>query len=524
MVRRSLAEATEAMKGRLVTGEGSRVFEGAALDSRKVRSGQLFFALVGERTDGHRFVADAGRRGAAGAVIHRDVETVPGAAERESVTPDPPSLGLIRVDDTYDALHDLTRHVRRQVPEHLVAITGSVGKTTTKELLAALLARRFRVARNPGNLNNLFGFPLALLGIPDDTEWMVAEMGMSTPGELGRVSRLGLPDVAVFTNVRPVHLEFFDSVRAIAEAKAELLEGLREGGLVVVNAADPELVRIARRHRERDPQTRVVGYRVEPDPTEPEGKSVPAHGLEPDYRAIGLEPLPAREGVGGSGGSGGPGHRFRLVTPRGTVPVELPLHGVHNVENFLAAAATAAELGVPLEDLAAAARDSRPAAGRGVVHRLAGEITVLDDSYNSNPAALSRALEAARALPARRRWVVLGDMLELGPKGPEFHRAAGREAVRGGFDPVCGVGELARELVRAAADTGGAVETVWFANAAGAADWAAAQLSDGDLVLVKGSRGVELEAVVQRLLESRGATPERPTTSDRGSSDTGGGV
>ena len=523
------------MKGRLVAGEGSRVFDGAALDSRKVRPGRLFFALVGERTDGHRFVADAGRRGAAAAVIHRDVDPRHGSEERDPVSPelvlpDLPSLGLIRVEDTYHALHDLTRHVRRQVPEHLVAITGSVGKTTTKELLAALLARRFRVARNPGNLNNLYGFPLALLGVPDDTEWMVAEMGMSTPGELGQVSRLGRPDVAVFTNVRPVHLEFFDSVRAIAEAKAELLEGLRRGGLVVVNAADPELVRIARRHRERDPRARVVGYRVEAA-----GEPVSEHRLDPDYRATDLEPFPAREG---HGGSKGPGHRFLLATPRGAVAVELPLHGLHNVENFLAAAAAAAELGVSLEDLAVAARDLVPAAGRGEVHRLPGAVTVIDDSYNSNPAALSRALEGARALPARRRWAVLGDMLELGPKGPELHRDAGREAVRRGFDPICGVGELTRELVRAAADTaadrGDPVATPWFEAAAEAADWAAGELRDGDLVLVKGSRGVGLEAVVQRLLESRGTTPEPPgspereardgDSSDRGSRDTERGV
>lgn len=495
------------MKGRLVAGEGSRVFDGAALDSRKVRPGQLFFALEGERTDGHRFVADAGRRGAAAAVIHRDPE---GHAPEGTETPDRGSLGLIRVEDTYHALHDLTRHVRGQVPEHLVAITGSVGKTTTKEILAVLLARRFRVARNPGNLNNLFGFPLALLGIPDDTEWMVAEMGMSTPGELGRVSRLGRPDVAVFTNVRPAHLEFFDSLHAIAEAKAELLEGLRPGGLVIVNAADPELVRIACRHRQRDPSSRVVGYRVESEGVEPEGVEL---DLEADYRVSGLGPIPAQ---GSPGGWDGPGHRFRLVAPRGTVSVELPLHGLHNVENFLAAAATAAELGVPLEELAAAAGDLVPAAGRGEVHRLPGEVTVLDDSYNSNPAALSRALEGAEAFPARRRWAVLGDMLELGGEGPELHRAAGREAVRRGFDPVCGVGELARDLVRAAAETGEQVATPWFATAAEAADWAVDELSDGDLVLVKGSRGVGLETVVGRLLETRRTAP------DRSSSGTGG--
>lgn len=471
------------MAGRLLTGEGSRVFTGAALDSRKVEPGQLFFALEGERTDGHRFVGDAGERGAAAAVIHRDIV-------REALLAE---LGLIRVENTYTALHALSRHVRRQVPERLVAITGSVGKTTTKEQLAVLLGRRFRVARNPGNLNNLFGFPLALLNIPDDTEWMVAEMGMSTPGELREISRLGRPDVAVFTNVRPVHLEFFGSVRAIAEAKAELLDGLREGGLVVANAADPEVVRIARRHRERDPRARVVEYRME-EPGQSETGVQATDYRATDYRATDIAAL-----------EDGPGHRFRLETPQGSVSVELPLLGLHNVENFLAAAAAAAELGIPPADLASAAAGLEPAAGRGEIHRLPGGVVVIDDSYNSNPSALDRALEGAVALRdstgTRRCWAVLGDMLELGEEGPAFHHRAGLQAVRQGFGLVAGVGELARELVRGTDEANGRTE--WFATAAEAAEWAAKELRDGDLVLVKGSRGVGLEAVVRRLLEER---------------------
>ena len=318
------------MAGRLVAGEGSRVFDGAALDSRRVEPGQLFFALEGECTDGHRFVADAGRRGAAAAVVHREVEVDPGEVEPgEHASGDPvqgvespeagaetsaEDFGLIRVDNTFGALHDLTRHVRRQVPERLVALTGSVGKTTTKELLAVLLARRYRVARNPGNLNNLYGFPLSLLNIPDDTEWMVAEMGMSTPGELGRVSRLGRPDVALLTNVRPVHLEFFDSLRAIAEAKAELFEGLRAGGLVVANAGDPEVVRVVRRHQRRDSRVRVAWFRLEtgdaesPPSTATDEETPETETPEAQYRATDIEPPPP---------AAGPGHRFRLHTAEG---------------------------------------------------------------------------------------------------------------------------------------------------------------------------------------------------------------
>ncbi len=444
------------MEGRVIGGDAAAVWRGAALDSRRVAGGELFFALAGKRDDGHRFVAAALEAGAAAAVVSRPVEAPAGAA-------------LIRVDDTYEALHRLTRAVRARTPRHLVGITGSVGKTTTKELLAAMLACRYRVAASPGNLNNLYGFPLALLGIPEETEWMVAEMGMSTPGELGGVSRLGRPDVAVFTNVRPVHLVNFRSVEAIAEAKAELLEGLAEGGLVVANRDDRRVVAIAERHAGP-----VAWFGVE---------------READYRA--LEPRPEQDR---------PGTRFTLAAGARRVPVRLALHGLYNVENFLAAAACAHRLGVELEAIAAAAAAARPAAMRGVLHRLPGGACLIDDSYNSSPAALSRALESARQLEARRHWAVLGEMLELGDGAAEMHLEAGREAARKGFSPVVGVGELARELVRGARQEG--AEAAWYADAAAAVE-AAAALRAGDLLLVKGSRAVGLEAVVAALLRGR---------------------
>ncbi len=447
------------MEGTVIAGSGESVWSGAALDSRKVAGGELFFALPGETSDGHLFVADALERGAAAAVVHRQV-------------PKPPAGALIRVDETFAALHALTRAVRRRVPGRLAGITGSIGKTTTKELLAAMLARRFRVAASPGNLNNLYGFPLSLLGIPDDTEWMVAEMGMSTPGELARISRLGRPDVAVFTNVRPVHLEFFGTLRAIADAKAELFEGLAADGLVVANVDAPEVARICSGRSQR-----VVWYGLE-------GSA--------EVRAEGVEAAPA----------GRDGSRFRLVAGGRSAAVELPLHGRYNVANFLAAAACAHALGIAAEEIAAAAAAARPAAMRGVVHRLAGGTLVIDDSYNSNPEALARALESAAALPAARRWAVLGEMLELGPGAPDFHARAGATAARLGFSPVVGVGEGARPLVDAARSAG--VEGRWLADAAAAAAAAAAILEPGDVVLVKGSRGVGLEAVVRGLLAAGG--------------------
>jgi UDP-N-acetylmuramoyl-tripeptide--D-alanyl-D-alanine ligase len=467
LVRATLAEAAAAMDGTLSGAPREASWEGAAIDSRAVAPGVLFFALPGARTDGHRFVPQALASGAAAVVVHDE-----GAA--------PETAPRIAVADTFTALHALTRRVRERVPKRLVGITGSVGKTTTKELLAAMLGSRFRVARTPGNLNSLYGFPLSLLNIPDDTEWMVAEMGMSTPGELARLSRLGRPDVAVFTVVRPVHLEFFGSLREIAEAKAELLQGLAPDGLVVANADDPEVARIGRRHAESG--GRVVWY-----------------GRAGDVQALDARPAEV---------AGGLGSRFRLVAPREnteSAEVLLPLHGLYNVDNCLAAAAAAWALGMRLPEIAAAVAGVRPSAMRGVVHRLPDGVTLIDDSYNSNPAALARALESAALLPAARRWAVLGDMLELGPGGPGFHREAGRRAAELGFSPVVGVGALARELAAGAAEAG--AESAWYPDAAAAAAPVAEMVRPGDLLLVKGSRGVGLDRVVRELLAVAAAPP-----------------
>ena len=454
MVSGRVSEAATAMQGRLISGSAEAQWVGAALDSRAVSGGELFFALEGDRTDGHRFVLQALERGARAAVVSQPVEARVGD-------------GLIEVDDTFSALHRLTRDVRSRIPEHLVAVTGSVGKTTTKEILATLLGSKFRVARNPGSLNNLYGFPIALLGIPDDTQWMVAEMGMSTPGELGQVSMLGRPDVAVFTNVRPAHLEAFGTLRAIAEAKAELLQGLRADGLVIANRDDSEVARLVERH-----DGDVAWFAVVADG---------------DYTVADVHQLPAGQGTA-----------FRLIAGEEEEDIELPLHGLYNVENFLAAAACAHRLGVSLSAIGEAAAHIEGQPMRGQLHRLAADRVLIDDCYNSNPTALLQALRSARELTGQRHWAVLGDMLELGETAPDLHRQAGREAAELGFSPIVGVGELARDLVEAASAAG--AQTRWYESAGAAAEQLAAEMRSGDVVLIKGSRGVGLEAVVESIL------------------------
>jgi UDP-N-acetylmuramoyl-tripeptide--D-alanyl-D-alanine ligase len=476
----SASEAALAMAGRLAAGDPAARFGGAAIDSRAVRPGELFFAFRGERADGRAFVAEALARGAAGAVV----ESVDRRGGEPLVRLPAGSEGfLIEVGNTGDALVELARALRDRAPEQLAGITGSAGKTTTKELLSAMLARRFRVSRTAGNFNNRIGLPVSLLNVPDDTEWMVAEMGMSSAGELRELSLLARPDLAVFTVVRPVHLEFFDSVRAIAEAKAELLAGLASDGWVVANADDPEIARIARRHRE-ERGGRIIWYgQSEPGPL--------------DLRAVDVLAQPD-----------GLGTRFTLEVEGERLPVHLALHGAYNVENFLAAAAAAWSIGVPLEEIVEVAAEMPSAIGRGEVHRLeleGGIAFLIDDSYNSNPDAVRKALAGAAGIfPSNRpngrsgrRVAILGDMLELGADGPAFHREAGAQAAALGFSPVVGVGELARELVAGAA--AGGAEAVHLSEAAAAADWAAEHLAAGDVVLVKGSRGVRLDRVVDRM-------------------------
>lgn len=463
LIEHSLAEAAAMMDGALL-GDGAARWSGAAIDSRRVEGGELFFALPGQKTDGHDFAARALAAGAAAAVVHRDLD-LPGPS--------------IKVEDAYQALHQLTRAIRRRQPEHLVGITGSAGKTTTKELIAAFLGRSWRTEKSPGNYNNLYGFPLALLGAADDCQWLVAEMGMSVPGELAEVSRLGRPDVAVYTNVRPVHLENFGTLEAIAEAKSELLAGVPDGGVMVANADDPRVMGIAEKFaRERGGV--IVTYALEAQDAQVRGRD--------------LEPLES-----------GPGTRFTLESPQGSIALSLPIHGLYNVENCLAAAACALHLGVPLGELQPALDDFRPASHRGEIAKAEAGFLIVDDCYNSNPDAAKKALLSASRLPGRRHVAVLGDMLELGPRELEFHSEVGREAAQLGFDFVLAVGRRSRQLLGAVLAGGGSGAAVDDATAAVA--WLKAapdellggSLGEGDVVLVKASRGMALESVVEFL-------------------------
>jgi UDP-N-acetylmuramoyl-tripeptide--D-alanyl-D-alanine ligase len=439
---------------------------GYSIDSRQIDPGQLFFAIRGRRLDGHEFVPDVLGRGAAGAVVER------GFWESSSPETRP---SLIPVQNTTEGLQRLARAVRRLWAGRLIAITGSTGKTTTKEIIAALLSSRYSVLKSRGNLNNDYGLPLALLGLEASHEVAVVELAMSAPGEIARLAKIAEPQVGVVTNVAPAHLQFFDSVDSIARAKRELIEELRARGksaTAVLNFDDARVRKFAE------------GF---------EG-SVLTFGLGEGatFRALDVQ----SQSTGGS--------RFRVKGPKMEADFDLPLPGEHNVENALAALAAASIFAVPVASLQQALGDFKNLSRRGEILTLPGNILVLDDCYNSNPRAMEKMIETLAGWPGReRRIAVAGEMLELGPTSPELHREAGRKVAESGIDCLIAVQGDARFFLEGALEAGmDARKAVFFPDAASAGLYCKRLLRAGDAMLVKGSRGVNLEKVIELLKNS----------------------
>jgi len=446
----SLADVAAAAGARA---EGAAELSGVAVDSRQVRPGDLFVAIRGARVDGHDYAREAMARGAKALLGERRPATLP--AEFPAVLAPQPEAVLLR----------LGAAAKKAAGFRLAAITGSAGKTTTKDFTAAILARRFRVEKTPGSQNSQIGFPMSVMNLPRRPDWMVGEMGMSEPGNLATLSRAFQPTVAAILLVAAAHLQYFASVDAIADAKAEILEGLEPGGTFVANADDPRVAAIAARHRGR-----VVRF----------GRGA---GADVTARDVASE---------------GAGSRFVLATPEGEASVRLPLPGPHQVSNFLAAAAIGFAVGVPPSECAAASETLTPAAHRGELKRHASGAVLYDDAYNANPASMRAALDTLAGLPARRRIAVLGDMLELGPDEERLHREVGAAAAR--VDLLVAVGPRARFLAEAAVAAGlapGAVRFVGSAEEAAAA--LAGILASGDAVLFKASRAIGLDRAVARL-------------------------
>ncbi len=447
--------------GRMAVGRPDVTVTGVSIDSRRVKPGDLFVAIRGERFDGHRFTDEALRNGAVGFVVS-DLTAVPAAAAGTG------DVFVIVVDETVRALQLLGRYVRRESGARVVAITGSVGKTTTKELIAAVLAPRFDVFRNHGNLNNHIGLPLSLLELRRCPDVAVVELGMNHAGEIRTLVELAEPEVRVWTNVAEVHAEFFVSVDAIADAKAEILEMSDTDTELVANAGDARVMK------------RIAGF--------PGRVTTFGVGTQADVSARDVEHL----GLDGMAAS--------VQTPEGARPMRTPLLGEGNVANVLAAVAVALRLQVPLDDVLSRVATFAAQSGRGEVLRL-GRITVVDDSYNSNPLALQRALVSVGGDSVSRRIAVLGEMLELGSRSRVLHEQCGRAVADAGFDVLVAVGGAdARALADSATDSGlSSAHVSTFARSEDAADHVETLVRDGDVVLVKGSRGIRTDRIVDRL-------------------------
>lgn len=443
----------------LVAGAESTMATGYSIDSRTLAPGDLFFAIRGERFDGHDFVAAAFERDACAAVVARD--RIPGLRDAGIQRP------LLGTDDPLAALQRLAAAVRRHWGKRLVAITGSAGKTTTKDAVAAVLSLRFAVLKSQGNLNNGYGLPLQLLRLELEHDIAVVEMGMSAAGEIAALCRIAAPDWGVVTNVGHAHTEFFaDGIAGIARAKYELVAALPRHGVAFLNCDDAYVSQFG-----RDFEGKVVYYGRGPcgDPHMENVQSMGADGLTMRVRA-------------------------------GEQRCELHLHlpGEHNAANALAAIAVGVEAGIPLAECCAALEKLRPEDKRGQAITIRGA-TLINDAYNSNPEALKSMIRTLAGMKARRRILVAGEMLELGPETEALHAACGKAAAGAGINIVMGVRGNARHIVEAARQ--GGAEALFVETPEAAGEWLREHLEAGDAVLLKASRGVRLERALEVLRE-----------------------
>lgn len=428
------------------------VATGYSIDSRTLNPGDLFIALQGDRFDGHDYVAAALEKNAVAAIVQRDKEI--------SANPG----RLLHVEDTLRALQSLGAAARRLWGKPVLAVTGSVGKTTTKDILAHLLMGRFRVMKSSGNLNNHIGMPLQLLKLEPEHDLAVLEMGMNHAGEIRALATLAHHDLAIVTCVAPVHLEFFHSLADIARAKYEIIESLHPGGVAVLNADDSYVCQFG-----RDFKGKVVTFGIH-------------HPADVSAQNVQMQ---------GSNGS-----KFDLVVEGIREPVTLPLLGEHNIYNALAASAAALEWGIAPSLAARSLESVQPGEKRGQTLEIGGA-TIINDSYNSNPKALHAMIDTLADMNARRRILVAGEMLELGPTGEKLHADAGRHAAERKMDLIIGVRGLAKALVEAASAAGANAKFVETSEEAG--ELLAKELRPGDAVLLKASRGVKLERALEKL-------------------------
>jgi UDP-N-acetylmuramoyl-tripeptide--D-alanyl-D-alanine ligase len=460
-------EILRATGGVLLSGNRDSRSHGVSTDTRRIGRGNLFIALTGERFDGHGFLREALEKGAAGLLVKSGKE-IPGRGPGE------PGFFAVSVADTLRALGDLARFWRDRFPIPVIAVTGSSGKTTTKDMIGTILSRRKKVLATPGNLNNLVGVPLVLFGIRNGHEAAVIEMGTNRPGEIGRLAWIARPTIGLITNIGRAHLEGLGSLDGIREEKGALFRGVDPEGTLVINGDDGEVLRAAE------------GWK---------GKTVSfGTGAGAFVRAEGVR----------SGGTGGVEFTLFIGSFHGTV--RLSLFGLPGVYNALAAAACCHAAGTAGPDILEGLGEVRPVPGRMSVDVLSDGVRLVDDTYNANPGSVAAAVETLAALRGEGRvHVVLGDMLELGGESEALHREVGRRIGTLGIDTLFVRGEMARHAAAGAAEAGkGRIRVVAVADPEEVVGILREILGKGDWVLVKGSRGMAMETFADAIRRAFG--------------------
>jgi UDP-N-acetylmuramoyl-tripeptide--D-alanyl-D-alanine ligase len=452
----TIAELASITGGRLI-GSDTGVVSGISTDSRSIIPGELFIPLKGEHFDGHDYMAALAAR--------RVTACLCAESWLKQHTP-PASVSCIAVPDTLRALGDLAAAFRKRFALTMIGVTGSNGKTTTKEMLATILHKVDQGLKTSGNLNNLIGLPRMVFQLKPEHCWAVLEMGMSEAGEIARLAEIAQPSIGIVLNAFPAHLQSMGTVEAVAQAKGELLYRIQDGGLAVVNADDPRIASLP-----QNPSARRISFGIRRGEVRAE-----------EIQVIGAE-----------------GQRFSLVTPKGSIPIQLKALGQHNIYNALAACAALLET-VGLETLAEGLEAFTPYSGRFRLEKLADNRLLIDDCYNANPASCAAALRTLQEIKGNRRILVaLGDMLELGTDELELHHQLGIQAGQVA-DRLYLLGNLTRQTAIGAEQTGLAPEAIIHAGSHDEiANDLIKQAASGDLVLIKGSRGMQMEKIADAL-------------------------
>jgi UDP-N-acetylmuramoyl-tripeptide--D-alanyl-D-alanine ligase len=453
----------EATGGQLLVKGDEQRFTSISTDSRTLGPGGLFVALKGEQFDGHQFIAQAISRGGSGVIVDQgEVENI---GLRDLQVP------VVGVPDTLRAFGDLAEFWRRLYPVPVVAITGSNGKTTTKEMVASILDRSWKILKNQGTFNNLVGLPITLLQLNNTHQAAVVELGMNQPGEIKRLTEIVRPDVGLITNIQPAHLQGLGTLEGIEAAKGELFAGMAASATIVVNRDDPRVRNLASSFPGRQ-----VSFSVNGEPAD-----------------IALDRILAMD-VDGS--------RFLLKLPEETLEIYLPVLGLHHRNNAVAAAAVVWALNLPTNTIASGLAKFKPVDKRMEVLTIPGEISIINDSYNANPGSMAAALETLRQVKKQGRgFAVLGDMLELGDESAALHSQVGSKAAQEGVDYLLALGEQASHLLAGAAEAGmDSNRLIQASDHQEIASQVRNLMAAGDWILVKGSRGMRMEKVVEILV------------------------